>query len=132
MKQAIILIPFIGWLLLAGCKSNQGEITDNKTKTDSSVVANLNLKENKIGVFEPPDSIYTGDYFEKYPSGVIKVRGGFQMGKKSGKWMYFFTDGKFSKDPSRTSGEDSVFNGRRISGYEPGSNASRAPPFSNK
>jgi antitoxin component YwqK of YwqJK toxin-antitoxin module len=94
------------------CKSDQKDITET-TKPAADSVKNENKTDLGIGVFTPPDSAYSGDYFEKYPTGVIKVRGSFRFGKKNGKWMYFFPDGKlwseafFNND--KMNGESNVF-----------------------
>lgn len=41
----------------------------------------------------PPDSEYTGDYIDKYPSGVIKYRGYFRFGERHGQWVAFYNTG---------------------------------------
>jgi antitoxin component YwqK of YwqJK toxin-antitoxin module len=99
------------------CKSDQKDISDIKAPTDSLKKDPDSYRDNKtsdaIGVFEPPDSTYSGDYFEKYPSGVIKVRGAFRFGKKNGKWMYFFPDGKLWSEAffrnNKMDGESNVY-----------------------
>ena len=74
------------------CSSDpKGKSDDKGNKADT--LAGTKTEDVSSGQFTPPDSTYTGDYFEKYPSGVIKVRGTFRFGKKSGKWMYFFPNG---------------------------------------
>lgn len=114
MKYTIIISVFVTLIALASCKSNQGDLSDEKKNdADSTIRIDLSSKDNKIGVFEPPDSNYTGDYFEKYESGVIKVRGGFRFGKKSGKWMYFFPNGSLWSEAffhlDKMNGESSVY-----------------------
>lgn len=95
------------------CKSDQKDITEDSKPVADSAKKGKSLKELGIGVFEPPDSSYTGDYFEKYHSGVIKVRGFFRFGKKSGKWMYFFQDGKLWSEAffenDKMNGESNVY-----------------------
>jgi hypothetical protein len=39
------------------------------------------------------DSIWDGDYIEKYPNGVIKKRGYIKGGLASGDWLTFYEDG---------------------------------------
>lgn len=104
------------------CKSDQKDSTDTKSSADT--LKKESLKNATIGAFEPPDSTYTGDYFEKYPSGVIKVRGFFKFGKKSGKWMYFFPNGTIWSEAffknDKMDGESHVYhpNGKLMySGY---------------
>ncbi|MBK6836534.1 MAG: hypothetical protein IPG89_20660 [Bacteroidetes bacterium] len=45
--------------------SNQSDLTEQKAKNDSTITIDLSKDDNKMGVFEPPDSTYTGDYFEE-------------------------------------------------------------------
>lgn len=40
------------------------------------------------------DSIWNGDYIEKYPNGITKKRGYISGGLASGEWLYFYDDGK--------------------------------------
>jgi antitoxin component YwqK of YwqJK toxin-antitoxin module len=102
---------FFSVFLYSSCNSNQNDISTN-TNRDSTKI-NLTGKENQIGVFNPPDSNYTGDYFEKYNTGIVKVRGFYRFGKKSGKWMYFYPNGilwseAFFKD-DKMNGESRVY-----------------------
>jgi antitoxin component YwqK of YwqJK toxin-antitoxin module len=70
-------------------------------------------KQEIINPLAPPDSNYTGDFFEKYNNGIIKVRGYFRFGKKSGKWMYFFPNGLMWSeaffDNDKMHGESNVY-----------------------
>jgi antitoxin component YwqK of YwqJK toxin-antitoxin module len=87
ISKSMIFIFTSSILFFYSCQSNQKDIVKNNL--DST----LYKKENQVGVFTPPDSNYTGDYFEKYNSGIVKVRGFYRFGKKSGKWMYFYPNG---------------------------------------
>lgn len=40
------------------------------------------------------DSIWNGDYIEKYPNGLTKKRGYISGGLASGEWLTFYEDGK--------------------------------------
>ena len=40
------------------------------------------------------DSIWQGDYIERYPNGVVKIRGYIEGGLATGEWMSFYDDGK--------------------------------------
>jgi len=40
------------------------------------------------------DSIWNGDYIERYPNGIVKKRGYIQVGLASGEWLTFYEDGK--------------------------------------
>lgn len=98
-------------LLMSSCASEPADKKDSKQREDS--LKKANSQHVSVGKFVPPDSTYTGEYFEKYPSGIIRVRGNFRFGKKSGKWMYFYPDGKlwseafFSSD--KMNGESNVY-----------------------
>lgn len=122
MSKVITLVGLGISLLVVSCGSDQKPVESDKSMVDSEKQANS--AHVSSGKFEPPDSTYTGDYFEKYPSGVIRVRGSFRFGKKSGKWMYFYPNGIlwseafFSSD--KMNGESNVYhpNGQKMySGY---------------
>ncbi len=87
IKNTIIVIGLFAF----SCNNNQKDLASVNAADSTSI--DLTKKENQIGVFTPPDSNYTGDYFEKYNTGIIKVRGFYRFGKKSGKWMYFYPNG---------------------------------------
>ena len=60
--------------------------TRQKKKGDS-------LKRINPLLIVPPDSNYTGDYIDKYETGVIKFKGFFRFGKRHGQWMSFYPTG---------------------------------------
>ena len=41
----------------------------------------------------PPDTDYTGEFFQKYENGVVKTKGYFRFGKRHGQWFYFYPNG---------------------------------------
>ncbi len=90
MKHLLFLFLLTGSLSLNFCTSTKQKTEEaaNNTQADSAKIKNL--ADNFLA---PPDSDYTGDYFQKYDNGIIKVRGFFRFGKKHGKWMYFFPNG---------------------------------------
>lgn len=117
MKK-IVSIPSIIFICLAwtfiSCKSNQTteETTTTESKTvnaDSMAIA----KELNKYLIVPPDSDYTGDYVDKYPSGVIKFSGYFRFGKRHGQWLAFYEDGvKWSEcfyDKGKKHGASNVY-----------------------
>jgi antitoxin component YwqK of YwqJK toxin-antitoxin module len=115
MMKVGVVFSFMMCVCLYACTSNQKDNTDiNAPDADSAKRQNGEGRATtSIGVFTPPDSTYTGDYFEKYPSGVIKVRGTFRFGKKNGKWMYFFPDGTLWSEAffhdNKMNGESNVY-----------------------
>jgi antitoxin component YwqK of YwqJK toxin-antitoxin module len=81
------------------CKNEPAEITpgkkremDSLSRTEQRRQADSMKKGNPL-LIVPPDSEYTGDYTDKYESGVIKFRGFFRFGKRHGQWMSFYPDG---------------------------------------
>jgi hypothetical protein len=90
-------------ILVASCSSGQPETS---TDTTSTVIAapqgeqNAPLKSLSVTPPNSPvpkqiaDSIWDGDYIEKYPNGVIKKRGYIKGGLASGEWITFYEDGK--------------------------------------
>jgi antitoxin component YwqK of YwqJK toxin-antitoxin module len=62
-------------------KIRQKEYTDSVKKTNPLLIL-------------PPDSTYTGDYIDRYPSGIIKFRGQFRFGERHGHWLSFFPNGE--------------------------------------
>ncbi len=91
----LILAFFLSTLFISQCKNdpaknNQTVETDGAGGIDTAALKKA-LGDNPF--LAPPDSNYTGDYFDKYPSGNVRVRGFFRFGLKHGKWMYFFENG---------------------------------------
>ncbi|MBK9285533.1 MAG: hypothetical protein IPM51_14625 [Sphingobacteriaceae bacterium] len=41
----------------------------------------------------PPDSEYTGEYIDKYPTGIVKFKGMFRFGQRHGDWFSFYPNG---------------------------------------
>ncbi|MEO6303912.1 MAG: hypothetical protein ABIP51_12145, partial [Bacteroidia bacterium] len=56
-------------------------ITDSISKQQQKIVVDSLKKRNPLLIM-PPDSIYTGDYIDKYNSGITKFKGFFRFGKK--------------------------------------------------
>ena len=112
MKTVIyIAIIVSGAIFFNSCKSDQrGETENNRFKNDSANNVKINVDNNYLA---PPDPDYSGDYFQKYDNGVLKVRGYFRFGKRHGKWMYFYPTGLlwseafFDKD--KMDGESNVY-----------------------
>ena len=51
------------------------------------------LKEKNPLLILPPDSSYTGEYIDKYATGIVKYRGFFRFGRRHGQWMSFYPNG---------------------------------------
>lgn len=67
-------------------------IADSLSKIAQSKRADSMKSKNPLLIM-PPDSNYTGDYVDKYPTGVVKYRGYFRFGKRHGQWMSFYPTG---------------------------------------
>jgi antitoxin component YwqK of YwqJK toxin-antitoxin module len=85
-------------LVLSSCKtegthSESPEINDSLSKAQQKI-HNDSLKSKNPLLILPPDSSYTGDYIDKYPSGVIKFRGQFRFGQRHGHWLSFYPNGE--------------------------------------
>ncbi len=80
-------------LLIVSCKSNT---TSDEIDVKKDSVATSKSNEQKLDIkssISPPDPDYTGDYTDKYPSGVIKFSGFFRFGKRHGQWRAFYENG---------------------------------------
>ncbi len=81
-------------LVVYACTSNQKkEATAPLTAQDS---ANQQIKsqiDKIVDELAPPDTDYTGEFFQKYETGVVKTKGYFRFGKRHGQWFYFYPHG---------------------------------------
>src|SRR5689334_10461554 len=94
MKAILYLIPLFGMLSCnsAQQKEEHTEINDSISKLMQRKYSD-SLKQTNPLLIMPPDSTYTGDYIDKYPSGVVKFRGQFRFGKRHGAWLSFYPHG---------------------------------------
>ncbi len=97
--HALICLLFVfAW----GCNSTHTEdktlsteekfMLDSLSKVQQKLKADSLKKKNPL-LIVPPDSVYTGDYTDKYPSGITKFKGFFRFGKRHGQWMSFYPSG---------------------------------------
>ncbi|MBS1650546.1 MAG: hypothetical protein JSU07_00920 [Bacteroidetes bacterium] len=70
----------------------QNEINDSISKLRQRKHADSMKLVNPLLII-PPDSLFTGDYIDKYPSGITKYRGYFRLGKRHGQWLSFYPNG---------------------------------------
>ena len=94
----IIKGTFFLLLLAAFCScGSDKQRTDQETQDSLSRASQKrvtdSLKRKNPLLILPPDSVYTGDYLDRYPSGVIKFRGQFRFGQRHGQWLSFYPDG---------------------------------------
>lgn len=89
-------------ILLVACKSGNTEqkelsaeerlLLDSVSKAEQKLKADSLKKKNPL-LIVPPDSVYTGSYVDKYPSGITKFTGYFRFGQRHGQWMSFYPTG---------------------------------------
>lgn len=98
MKHVLYLIPCL--LLLVNCtdpkqRPSEEEIRyqDSLSQAEQRRRADSMRKTNPL-LIVPPDSLYTGDYVDKYSNGITKFRGQFRFGERHGQWMSFFPNGQ--------------------------------------
>jgi antitoxin component YwqK of YwqJK toxin-antitoxin module len=114
MRTRIVLFSvLLGITLFTSCKSEgkgEGESGLSNDVPDTVSKEKIAAAQNYLA---PPDSNYTGDYYKKYPNGVIQIRGFFRQGKKTGKWMYFHPNGNLWSeaffDSDQMNGESKVY-----------------------
>lgn len=97
-----ILILFSGCLIsLAACVhapdkevavESQKLINDSVSKAEQKHKVDSLKKLNPLLIL-PPDSMYSGEYTDKYPNGIIKYKGLFRFGERHGQWLAFYPDG---------------------------------------
>lgn len=90
----LILLSLI--VALSACHSNeQNEMTVTPKATADSAKKEVQSEIDRIvNELAPPDSSYTGDFYQKYDNGVVKVKGYFRFGKRHGQWFYFYPNGQ--------------------------------------
>ena len=101
--MAKIFYAAVGAILLASCSGGQpqnaadstsGTATTQQTQENGPLQSLSVTPPNSPGPKQAADSIWEGDYVEKYPNGVIKKRGYVKGGLASGDWLTFYDDGK--------------------------------------
>ena len=98
MRAGACLIYCLAFCLM-GCNSNEKEwspaekqLRDSLSKVAYKLKADSMKRKNPL-LFMPPDSLYSGDYTDKYSSGIIKFRGYYRLGQPHGQWMSFYPTG---------------------------------------
>lgn len=102
IKKIFSLLLMLLIIQLSGCESGNHDETimsaeeqiikdslskvAQKTKSDS-------LKKLNPLLIVPPDSLYSGDYLDKYPNGLTKFKGTFRFGQRHGQWLSFYPSG---------------------------------------
>lgn len=95
-----LLITGIIVLFIASCAHEQTkeEIDRKNAKLDSLSKVSQKRKVDSLKKINPllilpPDSTYTGEYVDKYPTGIILYKGFFRFGQRHGQWVSFYQNG---------------------------------------
>jgi len=93
MIKKFLIVASISVFLLGACTSNQKKEEKVMTAEDSAGQQIKSQIDKIVDELAPPDSDYTGEFFQKYETGVIKTKGFFRFGKRHGQWFYFYPNG---------------------------------------
>ncbi|MBS1647089.1 MAG: hypothetical protein JST67_07100 [Bacteroidetes bacterium] len=109
----ILLMPF-ALLFFFACSTNQKNNEKQAVSKQDSANKQIQSQMDKIAdELAPPDSDYTGEFFQKYENGVVKVKGYFRFGKRHGQWYYFYPNGLMWSeafyDNGKMNGQSKVF-----------------------
>lgn len=97
-----LVLLAVGIFAIQGCNPDAPANNADSTATTTQPQTQQNVPMQSLSVTPPnspvpkqaADSIWEGDYVEKYPNGVIKKRGYVKGGLASGDWVTFYEDGK--------------------------------------
>ena len=99
MKNIIFIL--LCSLIFTACNSGKKEIelsekekqvADSVSKVQQKIKVDSLKKSNPLLIM-PPDSNFTGDYIDKYPTGITKFKGFYRFGKRHGQWISFYQNG---------------------------------------
>lgn len=117
----------IGVLLMQSCGTEQPQNTGDTTSHVIQSQENAPVKTLSVTPPNSPvpkqvaDSIWNGEYIDRYPNGVIRIRGEVQAGLATGEWLTFYDDGK---PYSRGHYRNGVRTGYGVSWYHDGQKSS--------
>jgi antitoxin component YwqK of YwqJK toxin-antitoxin module len=95
LKLNVLIAALALWVAACGGGDEPEKgvpLNDSISKAQQRLHADSLKKKNPLLIL-PPDSDYTGDYIDKYPSGIVKFRGFYRFGKRHGQWMSFYPNG---------------------------------------
>lgn len=97
----VITAVAFGMLLLSACDphpsadTKSDSVREHRPDEKNEPVRSLSVTPPVSPVpQQAADSIWNGDYVEKYPNGVVKKRGYIAGGLATGEWLTFYEDGK--------------------------------------
>lgn len=127
-KFSYCKLAFLFFIVVSCTSETKNPMNENRDNDVPDSVSKEKIASLK-NYLAPPDSNYTGDYFQKYPSGIIRLRGYFRQGKKSGKWMYFHANGNLWSEAffenDLMNGESKVYHPNGKLYYEGGYNLNK-------
>lgn len=90
-------LSLLAFFLISSCqqaepKKESAVLNDSLSKQRQLAYTDSLKKTNPLLIL-PPDSLYTGDYIDRYPSGIIKFKGQFRFGERHGHWLSFLPNG---------------------------------------
>lgn len=103
VKGALVFLISGLTLVLPSCGTDQpvktSDTAEHRADEKNEPVKSISVTPPNSPVpQQAADSIWNGDYVEKYPNGVVKKRGYVQAGLASGEWLTFYEDGnKYSR-----------------------------------
>jgi hypothetical protein len=100
MKKLLVIISALILIQFTSCTSTgekelspqEKRANDSISKIEQKIIVDSLKKANPLLIM-PPDSTYTGDYTDKYPSGIVKFKGLFRFGQRHGMWLSFYPNG---------------------------------------
>lgn len=123
-----LILPVILFLFLAGsCTSEQPSATNPAADTTTNAKPAEPKHSVTVDDHVAPvpkrisDSIYNGEYIERYENGVIRKRGDIAGGVAHGEWLSFYPSGKLWSKGTYVNG---LRTGYGVSYYENGQKSS--------
>lgn len=126
MVRKLLFPAILCFAMISGCTEKPGATT---AETKDSASASHSEPAHTMTVNEPvapvakriSDSIYNGEYIERYDNGVIRKRGDISGGVAHGEWLSFYPDGKIWSKGTYANG---LRNGYGVSYYQNGNKSS--------
>lgn len=123
-KSKNVWIVVLSVLVFTACSTGEKkELTEQEKKEASALKKQRqraysdSMKQSNPMLIMPPDSEYTGDYIDKYPSGIIKFKGFFRFGQRHGDWFSFYPSGiKWSE----LTFDNGIKSGKNVAYYQNG------------
>ena len=98
MNRIVFSAIFI--LSIVACRNEEKKDAGDSGKKVADSLARVGYKRRADSMrlinpllIIPPDSLYTGDFVDKYPNGIIKFKGFFRQGQRHGSWIAFYPSG---------------------------------------